>query len=625
MKYKFLNLILACQVAMSALSMQANDDNYTWHGYYDGEEALSEFGTGMIEDYDCAVYFSGEVGAVSGKNISKVRFRIQGVDMAENVQVWLSTKLPETADGANVGVYNISVDGIAEGDFIEVKLDEPYWVTKQGVYVGYSFSTKEPFPILTTDALTSEGGGFYLKTSKSYSEWKDFSQFKNGNLALQVLVDGKIYANAARIVDVPEVVGLTGNDITLPVKIMNNGLDGITSVEYSVQSDEGEPIVAEYELPEPVKEIMQTFELPLAFECGKANGISYKKVSILKVNGHENEVADGMSGTGAVIAVEEGAPRSTVMEEFTGTWCGWCPRGAVGMEQLSKDFGNGFIGIAIHRNDPMEIPEYAEMLESVSGYPSCQINRNIYGDPFFGSNTGPGVERSYGVYDNVLEEQNAIVPAMAGISSEWIDKDNGVLQIIAKASLSYDRQDSPNYRVAYVVCADSLRKDEVSWFQSNDFSLPMAQANYKDDPYLGWLTEKGTKIVGFVYNDVAIAAAGVDNGLPLSYSGAWQKGVMTECGKMEFDLSSNDLVQNKDNLNAVILLLDASTGKIVNGAKAPIGKSGTSKVDELAGGFGEREVQFIYDISGRRLDSVRKGMNIVVYSDGTVEKKVVTQ
>ena len=623
MKYKLLIMILACQVAMSSSGMQTDDDSCTWHGYYDGAEALSEFGTGMKEDYDCAVFFSGEVGAVSGKNISKLRFRIQGMDMAEAIQVWLSTKLPESADDANIGVYNVSVDGIAEGDFIEVELDEPYWVTKQGVYVGYSLRTKDPFPILTTDALTTEGGGFYLKTSRSYPDWKDFSQYNNGNLALQVLVDGRIYENAVRIADVPEVVGLTGNDIILPVKMINYGLAGINSVEYSVESDDGEPVVAEYELPEPVNEIMQTFELPLAFECSKTSGISYKKVNILKINGKENEVGDGTSGIGAVVSIEASAPRTTVMEEFTGTWCGWCPRGAVGIEQLSKDFGSGFIGIAIHRNDPMEIPEYAQILESVTGFPSCNINRNISGDPFFGSNTGPGVEKSYGVYDDVLKEQNEIVPVMAGISSEWVDKENGVLQIVAKASLSYDRQDSPDYRIAYVVCADSLRKDEVSWFQNNDFSLLMAQSNYKDDPYLGWLTEKSQKIVGYVYNDVAIAAAGVDNGLPISYSGEWKEGVMMECGKIEFDLSSNDLMQNKDNLSAVVFLIDASTGKIVNGAKASIGRSATSDVDVLDCALEGKDVQSIYDISGNRLDRMRKGVNIVVYSDGTVAKKVI--
>ena len=52
--------------------------------------------------------------------------------------------------------------------------------------------------------------------------------------------------------------------------------------------------------------------------------------------------------------------RHSVVEEFTGTWCGNCPRGIVGMQRLEEDFGDRFIGIAIHTGtgEPMVIPSY---------------------------------------------------------------------------------------------------------------------------------------------------------------------------------------------------------------------------------------------------------------------------
>ena len=52
--------------------------------------------------------------------------------------------------------------------------------------------------------------------------------------------------------------------------------------------------------------------------------------------------------------------RRSVVEEFTGTWCGHCPRGIVGMERLSEDFGDRFIGIA--SVDPL-VPDAADELE----------------------------------------------------------------------------------------------------------------------------------------------------------------------------------------------------------------------------------------------------------------------
>jgi hypothetical protein len=46
----------------------------------------------------------------------------------------------------------------------------------------------------------------------------------------------------------------------------------------------------------------------------------------------------------------------TVGEEKTGSWCGWCPRGAVALAQMETT--PNFIGIAVHNADPMTISSY---------------------------------------------------------------------------------------------------------------------------------------------------------------------------------------------------------------------------------------------------------------------------
>ena len=75
--------------------------------------------------------------------------------------------------------------------------------------------------------------------------------------------------------------------------------------------------------------------------------------------------------------------RRVLMEEYTGTWCSNCPRGIASIEHLQKKYGDRFIAVAIHQDsyDPMKTKLYA----SGNGYPSCQLNRSINCDPFFGT------------------------------------------------------------------------------------------------------------------------------------------------------------------------------------------------------------------------------------------------
>ncbi len=610
-------ILFACMVLSCTFECLAEDT--VWHGYYDGDEPLSEFGTGMQESYDCAVFFSGETGAASGKAILGVRFMIQGMGLAENLNVWLSTNLPKDYNNADCGIYEISTEALKDGDFVELELPTPLSVPKTGIYVGYSFSTKEPFPIFTTQAQTSESGGFFMKTSKSYKDWKDFSQFKYGNLALQVKLDGSILGNAAAIYSLPEVAGLTGSSVILPLKIISHGIEEIDSIKFSVTSSDGSTAMQQYTFPQPIKTINEVGEIPLEFHCAQSAGIEYKKVEILSVNGKDNEWTLDTSRQGAVITLDSSMSRSTVMEEFTGTWCGWCPRGAVGIQALSEDFGNEFIAIAIHRNDPMEIPEYAPVLDNVSGFPSCELNRSLHGDPFYGSVYGPGQETSYGIYDDVLAQQSELVAAKAGVYSEWVDEEKLVLRITAECELGYSRESDPAYRLMYVVLADSLYGDSGKWFQNNDFHLAVAD-KYKTDPYLGWLTEKGSIIRDVKYNDVAIAAAGVVGGFPLLTDGIWQQGKSKICGSYDFELAGNELVQDKNNLKAVVILLDGTTGKIVNAAAAHIGERNSSDVTIHPADYVENPAPIVFDISGVRLTAPKKGVNIVKYADGTTKK-----
>ncbi|MDY3354621.1 MAG: C10 family peptidase, partial [Prevotella sp.] len=68
-------------------------------------------------------------------------------------------------------------------------------------------------------------------------------------------------------------------------------------------------------------------------------------------------------------------PRRIVMEEATGTWCGWCPEGMATIEQMSKKYPDNFIAIAIHDDYEMRVGNsYRPLLDMVTNYPYAYIN-----------------------------------------------------------------------------------------------------------------------------------------------------------------------------------------------------------------------------------------------------------
>ena len=55
--------------------------------------------------------------------------------------------------------------------------------------------------------------------------------------------------------------------------------------------------------------------------------------------------------------------RAILVEEFSSSICGHCPRGHAGMERLRTQYGDAFVGVALHRSgadDPMYLPDYAD-------------------------------------------------------------------------------------------------------------------------------------------------------------------------------------------------------------------------------------------------------------------------
>ena len=71
--------------------------------------------------------------------------------------------------------------------------------------------------------------------------------------------------------------------------------------------------------------------------------------------------------------------RTVLIEEGTGTWCMWCPRGQYYLKELHKKRPGEFVDIAVHVNDEMMVYDYAMALYAPFfnqyGLPSCVMDR----------------------------------------------------------------------------------------------------------------------------------------------------------------------------------------------------------------------------------------------------------
>ena len=73
-----------------------------------------------------------------------------------------------------------------------------------------------------------------------------------------------------------------------------------------------------------------------------------------------------------------------VVEDYTGTWCGYCPPVAHAIYELKEVYDN-IISVGIHNNDELTIDQESDLRSElgISGFPSARLNRTIsWLDPY---------------------------------------------------------------------------------------------------------------------------------------------------------------------------------------------------------------------------------------------------
>jgi thiol-disulfide isomerase/thioredoxin len=180
-------------------------------------------------------------------------------------------------------------------------------------------------------------------------------------------------------------------------------------------------------------------------------------ISISNINGGSDENDKNDARTVKVTGIIPAPGKRVLAEEGTGTWCGWCPRGAVFMDQMAADYPDHFVGIAVHNSDPMTVAAYDQgvgAFPGFNGYPGAIVDRNAVIDP--------------SALENSLFSRIVLPPAATLLNGAEYDEASGVLTVTVKTDFLSDV--SGDWRLNVAVTEDSVTGTTSGYNQANYYA-----------------------------------------------------------------------------------------------------------------------------------------------------------
>lgn len=482
-----------------------------------------------------------------------------------------------------------------------VTLDKPYTIDGEAFYVGYQSQLAQAndapigidgYPTQNTYADIIGIQYWNTETNQQEMSYGNYgTQF--GCVSLKIEIEGSSMPEFNLLpgeIFLPQFVQ-KDETFTLQSRLFNTGTETIESADVTVKINgetvnnpkvviygEGELVDGDYVDQFYIEGGQSGFIAIENLSCPVSGQIPIE-ITINKVTGPSGSKDINVTWGAEQLVAGTNYDRKFVVEEFTGSWCGWCPRGIVQMAEMEEIAPEDFIGIAVHYNDKMEAPTYSTYAESFyyypgPGFPSASFNRQYVTDtePSSAPNWQEAGKGSIPQWYEVLKDEK--IPMKIEVQSEY-NQDTNTLTATAITTFGFDMQ-KPPYSVTFVLTENNVG--------------PFSQTNYyaggQHGPLDGWENKGGN--VATIYNEVARFITGI-YGLENSMMEEVKEGVantftqdlpLTELvppitnaagnGTLPFDLN---------NCHLIALLLDASTGEIMNGAKMSLeGMAGVESI-----------------------------------------------
>lgn len=605
--------------------------NETWWGYFDGDLSNAKgIGVGDYSEpgmtYDCAIFIPGNHSMGEGRIIKALRIYFASAQNMTNIKVWMSKKLPNTADEADIQVKNVNFNDITDGAVYDdpendIAFDKPYTIDKDGVYVGYSFtmdaieSMQDMLPVVVSlrPSVTEQNANF-ISTGWG---WEDCSGKEGmGNLALRVLMEGDFKNDVVEAAsDFEDIYCVKNETAEIPLNLVNMGGNGLDNFSYVVSIDGVKSEEKVMNLGTHVEGIGTKFECSVPLQMDENTSIKQVEIEITKVGGNKNETENSIV-RGCVVCLSELVTRKVVIEEYTGTWAEWAPRSYVGLEKAAKFYGDEIVITSNHfgEDDPMKCDAYKELQPEYA--PECNVSREMF-----------GVDTYYGTYINEVWGMQEIIDKLrktapvAKIKAEGIISNDGSKVTASSFTTFLYDGDKADYSIAYVLKTSGLKGDSEEWYQKNVLSQ-FKDGHFDFDPLFAKWVDNDFEVKDMVYNDVPVAAVGIKNGV----GGSVQLPVVAgEAQKysVEFDLNEiGGKIQDKEQLYVCVYLIDNVKGNILNADCQKVTDEAHSSIIDIESDE-EESIVARYSVDGTKLEHPVSGVNIVKYSDGRVIKVVV--
>ncbi len=582
----------------------------------DGANLLG-YGFGKVETYDVAIRISDP--SLVGAKITGLSVPVTTAEGVSGISGWLSTSLKLSNNAAAPDI--VTVDAQVVDGVISVTFPEPYTITSDGVYAGYTFKVEaveteaQKNPIVVADGSNPEG--LYVHANRTYRKWTSLAGTTGAVSALAVTLEGDFQPDVVAVA-LSDCYGVKGAPAPVGVTLTNNGTTSVSNFTYTYTlSPSGLTGQGVAELDKAIAaRLGQEGKGWISVTCPDTYEPQTLTVTVTEVNGSPNRSSEATAS--ATITPMDFIPEALpLMEEYTGLWCGWCPRGFIALEEMGRRYPERFIGVSFHNGDVMQIT--ADYPIDIDGYPGATLNRALSLDPYYGtsSSTDLGIENDWQAFTEIFPDGDLKVDLC------WADEARTTLKATASARFVEDHKDA-DYRLSYMVVADGLGASQsIAWMQSNYYSGKVMNG-------YGWevFTEGGAKVPGLVFNDIVVYAGdyvGEAGSVPSDITrGVYYSDEFTVALSDMVNLNGESLVQDPSKLRVVAVLTDAATGKFVNCNRS--GYPGESGVGTL-GAEAARVVSVAYhDLSGRQLSAPAGGgvtLRTEILSDGTSRTRKV--
>ncbi|MCH2229069.1 MAG: Omp28-related outer membrane protein [Crocinitomicaceae bacterium] len=336
-----------------------------------------------------------------------------------------------------------------------------------------------------------------------------------------------------------EVKNVGGNDITSLEINWNDGTDHIQTINQTITP--GSTVSVDH---------------PDAVSAAVAEEKNIT-VTISQVNGNADADPSNNDGAAKFNTVSSILQKNVVIEEGTGTWCGWCPRGAVAMDYMVATYPTQFIGVAVHNGDPMTVTEYDNGAD-ISGFPGANVDRAILG----ASVSQAAFETFYN------DRKDLVVPA--GIDATTSVSGNDVTIDVAATFVTPFA--AADYRLAVVMVEDHVTGTTSGYNQANYYAGngSGAMGGYESLP-------DPVPAADMVYDHVGRALLGGYDGQAGSVPAVITDGAVANY-TFNYTVPATSTFYN---MHAVALLIDQSNGEIVNAAQVALSQAGIAEGNSI--------------------------------------------